>query len=55
MSNNFKEGFEHYSAAISTDIEELELVISLLEQHTADARGGTHCHGDRSHLERCRG
>lgn len=36
MSNNFKEGFEHYLVSINNDIKQIELVIALLEQHKAN-------------------
>lgn len=36
MSNNFKEGFEHYLVSINNDIKQVELVIALLEQHKAN-------------------
>lgn len=34
--SKFKEGFEHYLVSINNDIKQVELVISLLEQHKAN-------------------
>ena len=40
MSNEFKEQFERYKEAINTDIKEVELVISWLEQFRANFENG---------------
>ena len=40
MTNSFKEEFERYRDAIDTDIKQIELVISWLEQFRANFENG---------------